>query len=83
MEHVGMFDAKNRFSELVERVRTTGQAVRVTNRGMPVVDITPTQAKSSARMSRDEAFAQVRRMWDEVPAAKPGEIRSLIEEGRK
>ncbi len=47
MEEVGLFDAKTRFSELVEQVHRTGQAVLITNCGEPVAEIAPTRKTSS------------------------------------
>ena len=82
MERIGIFDAKTRFSEIVEQVQATGQSVTVTNRGKPVVDITPTHAHPESRMSREEAFAEIDRLRQEVPPMSREEIRDLIQEGR-
>jgi len=81
-DQVGMFDAKNHLSEIVERVQKTGLPITITNRGTPVVDIVPTQKNDDSQMTKQEAFDAVSRLWETMPPAKPGEIRELIEEGR-
>lgn len=82
MEEVGMFDAKTRFSELVEHVYQTGQPITVTNRGKPVAEIAPTRNPHAGRMTREEAFAQVARLWKTVEPMSKKEIKQAIEEGR-
>jgi prevent-host-death family protein len=83
VDTIGIFEAKTRFSEIIERVHATGQGVTVTNRGKPVVDIVPTRTDAPRKLSRAEAFDDLARVWDECPAGKPGEVRSLIDEGRE
>ncbi len=82
MEEIGIFDAKTRFSELVERVNQTGQPITVTNRGKPVAEIVPTRKTQTCRMTREEAFAQVARLWEAVEPLTKEEIKQTIEEGR-
>jgi prevent-host-death family protein len=83
MTSYGMFDAKNHFSEIVERVRSTGRAVTVTNRGEPVAQITPAPAQAGAGMSRKQAFAELDQLCAEVEPLKKGQVRRLIDEGRQ
>jgi prevent-host-death family protein len=80
---VGMFDAKTRFSEIVEQVVTTGQPVTITNRGRPTVEIVPCRESGSGRLCRDEAFLELARVRAELPPLGGAEIRSLIDEGRR
>jgi len=82
MEQVGMFEAKTRFSELVERVNQTGQAITVTNRGKPVAELTPVRRSPQKKTTREEAFARVAKLWEEVPPIAAGEIKKIIDEGR-
>ena len=82
MERVGMFDAKTHFSELVERVVREGRAITVTRRGIPVVDIVPTQALGSMPMTREEAIAELIRLRESLPRLSREEIRVAIDEGR-
>jgi prevent-host-death family protein len=82
-ETIGMFAAKTRFSELVERVQSTGQAVTITNRGRPAVEIVPCRDQSTTRLSRAEAFLEIARLRDELPPISTDEIKELIAEGRR
>lgn len=41
MKTLGLFDAKNRFSEVCDTVATTGEPVMVTRRGKPIAQIVP------------------------------------------
>ena len=82
MESIGIFDAKTRFSEVVELVNSTGQTITVTNRGKPVVDITPTRAEARGGMTREEAFDAIAALWKETPPAEEGEIQEILQEGR-
>jgi len=82
MEEVGIFDAKTRFSELIEQVNQTGRPITITNRGKPVAEITPTRKTLAYQMTREEAFAQVARLWKTVEPMTKKEIKQAIEEGR-
>lgn len=82
MEAIGIFDAKTRFSELVDRVEHTGESITITNRGRPVADLTPTRSNVKASMERAEAVRAVNRLWEELAAGETGESRRMIEEGR-
>ena len=82
MKTVGIFDAKTKFSELVEQVSSSGQSITVTNRGKPVVDITPTRATEGCGMTREEAFLEIARLRAELPEVSKEEIREMINEGR-
>lgn len=83
MEKVGMFDAKTRFSEIVERVQATGQPITVTNRGRPAVDIVPCRDRSARGMSRADAIREIARLRTELPRVSAADIRQLIDEGRR
>ena len=82
-ETVGIFDAKTRFSEIVERVQSTGQPITVTNRGRPAVDIVPCRDHSSRGMSRADVIREIARLRTELPRVGADEIRQLIDEGRR
>ena len=83
MKHVGIFDAKTHFSELVERVVREGCAITVTRRGIPVVDIVPTQALGSMPTTREEAIVELIRLRETLPRLSREEIRAAIDEGRR
>jgi prevent-host-death family protein len=46
MKSSGLFDAKNRFSELCDSVATTSEPVTITRRGKPLVQIVPLRDES-------------------------------------
>ena len=83
MQQVGIFDAKTRFSELVDTVNTTGEPVLVTKRGKPVAQIMPPPADDTPKLSREELVAKVRELRPTYGPFDPEEIRSAIEEGRR
>ena len=78
-----MFEAKTKFSEIARKVKSTGRAVRVTNRGEPVVDITPVAEQAGARRSRQEVFAELMEFRKQLTKATLAEIRQDIAEGRR
>lgn len=47
MKTVGIYDAKTRLSEICEQVAQTGEAVLVTRRGAPLVQIDPVEPPDS------------------------------------
>jgi prevent-host-death family protein len=84
VETIGMFDAKTRFSEIVRRVKETGQAVTISNRGEAIVRIVPVEPVSPVKkMTHEEAVAAIEEMWKTLPPITHEEIRSAIEEGRR
>ena len=83
MKTIGMFDAKTRFSEIVKRVKQTGQPVRITNRGEELVDITPIPARAVGRRTPKQAFTELSKLRHELPKTSSAEIRAQIEEGRR
>jgi len=74
---IGAFEAKTRFSELIEAVRG-GREILVTKRGEPMARIVPVG-------DRKDAIARLLREFEVVRAgARPGPaIRELKEEGRR
>lgn len=82
MDQVGMFEAKTRFSELVNRVISEGRPITVTRRGQPVVDITPTRSQRSGQKSRQEALQDLAELREEVKSMSKQEILDLIAAGR-
>jgi len=47
MKQMGIFDAKNRFSEVCETVARTSEPVVVTRRGVPLVRVVPVGGNTS------------------------------------
>jgi prevent-host-death family protein len=57
---VGSYDAKTRFSELLERV-ARGEVITITRHGSPVARLVPARPASSAE-ARREAIEQMRQL---------------------
>jgi prevent-host-death family protein len=82
-EECGIFAAKTRFSEIVERVRATGQPITVTNRGVPVVEIVPCRRSHDHPVSKTDAVQEIATLRTSFPPIDKAAIRDLIAEGRR
>lgn len=79
MRTVGLFEAKQKLSELVERA-SEGEQIGITRRGKLAAVIVPARPE----LSMEEAFAQIDRIRSKVrPLPKGVTIKDLIEEGRR
>lgn len=79
MRTVGLFEAKQKLSELVERA-SEGEQIGITRRGKLAAVIGPARPE----LSMEEAFAQIDRIRSKVrPLPKGVTIKDLIEEGRR
>lgn len=79
MEKVNVYDAKARFSELVQRAES-GSSTVITKRGRVVAKIVPARAPSwdrAAVLDEAEAFRKRLKVKGRM------DIRKLIEEGRR
>jgi prevent-host-death family protein len=80
MTAVALFEAKNRLSELIDRV-VAGEVIEITRRGKVVAQLAPP--------TRDGDAAAARQAIDALRAAREGvslgglKIRDLIAEGRR
>jgi len=79
---LGIFDVKTHFSEVVDRVLREGRPITVTRRGKPVVDIVPTAATTSPRMTPAEALAALDELSKDVAPMSFDEIKAMTDEGR-
>ena len=81
MTTVGIFEAKNRLSELVDRA-ARGEEIVITRRGEQVARLMPPRAQDAPGQARALA-ARIRR--SRAGQALGGEIsiRDMIEEGRR
>lgn len=75
---IGMFDAKTRFSEIVESVAATGESITITRRGKAVARIVPAEPGASAVEDALALLLEIR------ANAQPGtdSLRDLIDHGR-
>ena len=78
MRKVGLFEAKQKFSELAERAER-GERIGITKRGKLIAEIGPARQE---QVDLKQAFAEmdkIRKRSKKVPGVT---VRSLIEEGR-
>jgi prevent-host-death family protein len=77
MKTIGLFEAKQKLSELVERA-SEGEQIGITRRGKLAAMIVPAQSKRSVK----EIFADIEEIRKSVNRSKRFTIKELIEEGR-
>jgi prevent-host-death family protein len=82
MKEIGLFDAKTNLSRIAEQVRRTGQAVTLTKRGEPYVDLVPHRI-TSVRRSQAQVLAELDQLRDELPKSNAARIKADIEAGRR
>jgi prevent-host-death family protein len=79
MRTVGLFEAKQKLSELVERA-SEGEEIGITRRGKLAAVIAPARANKTLA----EAFADIERIRKRgKPLPKGVTVKDLIEEGRR
>lgn len=59
MSEIGAFEAKNRLSELLDRVER-GERIVISRRGKPVAELTPIAKSEEQRQRADEAWQRMR-----------------------
>ena len=79
MERIGIYDARSKLSELIERVQS-GEEVVLTKHGLPVARLVP--EKRRRKRSRAAAVARIRALARKLDI-RDVDIRKLIEEGRR
>jgi prevent-host-death family protein len=77
MKTIGLFEAKQKLSELVERA-SEGEQIGITRRGKLAAMIVPAKSKRSVK----EIFADIEEIRKSVNRSKRFTIKELIEEGR-
>jgi prevent-host-death family protein len=79
MKNIGLFEAKQKLSELVERA-SEGERIGITRRGKLAAYLVPAHSDVSLK----EAFEQIDRIRMRAkPLPKGITIKDLIEEGRR
>jgi prevent-host-death family protein len=81
MTTVGIFEAKNRLSELVERA-ARGEEIVITRRGEHIARLTAPRVADPVGQARALA-ARIRQSRTAQPLGAGVSIRDLIEEGRR
>jgi prevent-host-death family protein len=79
MERIGIYDARSKLSELIERVQS-GEEVVLTRHGEPVACLVP--EKRRQKRSRAATVARIRALARKLDI-RDIDIRKLIEEGRR
>lgn len=82
IKRIGLFDAKTNLSKIAERVRRTGQAVTLTKRGQPYVDLVPHQKIPTSR-SKAQVLAELDQLRRQMPKSSAARIKADIETGRQ
>ena len=77
MRTVGLFEAKQKLSELVERA-SEGERIGITRRGKLAAVIAPARSDADVR----EIFEEIDRIRKRVRPRKGVTIKNLIDEGR-
>ena len=77
---IGAYDAKTRFSELLEQVET-GEEITITKHGMPVARLVPVRHKKTTQQRQ----VAIERMLTASAGRSLGKlkVRDLIAEGRR
>ena len=81
MTTVGIFEAKNRLSELVERA-ARGEEIVITRRGEHVARLMPPQVQDEAGRART-LVARIRRSRTGQPLGEGATIGEMIQDGRR
>ena len=83
MEKIPLFEAKARFSELVDRAEA-GRETVITRRGRAVARIVPARAGGRRReVDRDAIVDDIEAFAKTVKVKRRFNLRELIEDGRK
>lgn len=78
MRTIGLFEAKQKLSELVERA-SEGEQIGITKRGKLAAVIMPPRREKTL----EEVFADIEDIRKHVDRSKKFTIKELIEEGRR
>jgi prevent-host-death family protein len=79
MRKVGLFEAKQKLSELAERAGR-GERIGITKRGKLIAEIGPAQQE---QVDLNEVFARMDEIRKRSKKPKHVSVKELIEEGRK
>jgi prevent-host-death family protein len=77
MRTLGLFEAKQKLSELVERA-SAGEKIGITRRGKLAAVLVPARPQKSLK----EIFDDIEEIRKRVDRSKPFSVKELIEEGR-
>jgi len=81
MRKVGLFEAKQKLSELVERA-SRGERIGITRRGKLAAEIVPSQSEPDTSKIK-EIFANIEKIRKRAKPLRGVTTKDLIEEGRR
>lgn len=81
MDHIGIYAARAKFSELIERA-AGGEEVVITRHGRPIVRLVAASANGGAARRRAAAVKRIERLREELGIVGVN-VRKLIESGRR
>ena len=81
MRKVGLFEAKQKLSELVERA-SRGERIGITKRGKLRAEIGPARPEGSEQIDLKQVFADIEKIRKRSKKVPGVTVKSLIEEGR-
>ena len=79
---VGVLEAKNRFSELLDRVER-GEQVTITRHGKPVATLAGMQVARPSKGELEAIFERVRRLRETLPPTSWEALKRLRDEDRE
>ncbi len=82
MDKLSVFEAKARFSEVVNRAEEGKQTV-ITKRGKAVARVVPEKAARSERWNRSEAIDRIVQFSRTCRTRRKIDLQNLIEQGRR
>ena len=85
MKTVGAFEAKTHLSQLLTDVEQTNEEVLIRKRGRGVAYLVPCAWRDEQRRrdTSDDILAAFKQLRGNQEALAPGEMKAMIEEGRK
>jgi prevent-host-death family protein len=81
MRKVGLFEAKQKLSELVERAGR-GERIGITKRGKLTAEIVPARPERAEQIDLKQVFAEIEKIRKRSKKVPGVTVKSLIEEGR-
>jgi prevent-host-death family protein len=81
MRKVGLFEAKQKLSELVERAGR-GERIGITKRGKLAAEIGPVRPERAEQIDLKRVFAEIEKIRKRSKKVPGVTVKSLIEEGR-
>jgi prevent-host-death family protein len=82
VDKLSVFEAKARFSEVVNRAEEGKQTI-ITKRGKPVARVVPEKAARMERWDRSEAVDRIIEFSRTCRTLRKVDLQKLIEEGRR